>query len=141
MLYKIFPFKLHKWITLLGGFLIQLSIGSFLTFGNIVPYVTSYLREIVHLDIRYSNSVWIATAYYFSFSISILLSGLINSNLKLNTRISILVGSGLLSLGALLTYITIQKSFYLVVLSYGVLFGIGSGLAYSGPLSLAIKVS
>ncbi|RNA25051.1 oxalate:formate antiporter-like isoform X1 [Brachionus plicatilis] len=139
MLYKLFPIKFHKWTTLLGGFLIQLSIGSFLTFGNMVPYITSYLRESVHINIRYSNSVWIATAYNFAFSISILLSGLITSYLKLNTKLSILLGSALLSLSTILTHFTIQKSFFLVVLTYGILFGIGSGFAYSGPISLAIK--
>lgn len=140
MLFKLFSTRIQKWTTLLGGFLIQLSIGSFLTFGNMIPYVTSYLRESVHLNIRYSNSVWIATAYNFAFSISILLSGLVTSYLKLTTRLSILIGSVLLSLSILLTYLTIQKSFFMVILTYGILFGIGSGFAYSGPISLAIKV-
>ena len=31
-------------LALLGGFLIQLSLGSFYSFGNMMTYLTSYMR-------------------------------------------------------------------------------------------------
>ena len=33
--------------------------GCYYTFGNINPYLTSYLRDYTKQDVRYSNSIWI----------------------------------------------------------------------------------
>ncbi len=44
------------------------------------------------------------------------------------------------SLGIALTYFTIKSSFTLTFLTYGVLNGIGAGMAYLPPLSIAMKV-
>ncbi|RNA25059.1 oxalate:formate antiporter-like isoform X1 [Brachionus plicatilis] len=139
MIDRLIPEKYKKWSTLLGGFLLQLSIGSFLTFGNLVPYITSYLRINDNLDVRYSETIWIATSYNFAFSLSNLLSGLINTHFNLSPKILILVGTVISTIGVCCTYFSIQKSLYLVILTYGIIFGIGSGLAYVGPLTIAMK--
>ena len=84
---NIIPLQAQKWSTLLGGFLIHVSLGSFYTFGNMSsyifiyiyisaefyrkmlififfafiqllgPYLTSYLREYVGINIRYSGII------------------------------------------------------------------------------------
>jgi hypothetical protein len=38
-------------LALLGGFLIQLSLGSFYSFGNMMTYLTSYMRYVYFLVI------------------------------------------------------------------------------------------
>ncbi|CAF0937012.1 unnamed protein product [Brachionus calyciflorus] len=139
MIYKLIPDKYRKWSTLLGGFLIHLSIGSILTFGNMIPYITSYLRVYGKHNIRYSQTIWIATAYNFAFALSSLFSGVLVSHLNFKIKFNILIGIVLSTLGTCLTYLTIQYSFLLTVLTYGILFGIGSGFSYVGPLSIAMK--
>ncbi|CAF0937021.1 unnamed protein product [Brachionus calyciflorus] len=136
---KIIPYKYKKWTTLMGGFLIHLSLGSYYTFGNISQYLTSYLREYDFLDVRYSKSTLILTAWGLSFSISSIISGLLNSTLKINLKITILIGCIIMNLGVVLTYYTIKMSFFLTLITYGILFGIGCGFAYLGPLSMAMK--
>ena len=39
-----------------------------------------------------------------------------------------------------MTYFTIEYSFYLTVLTYGLVFGSGVGIAYSMPLSCGMRV-
>ena len=36
---RLIPKFYQRWLTLLGGFLIQFSLGSFYTLGNISPYI------------------------------------------------------------------------------------------------------
>ena len=138
---RLIPEPYKKWSTLFGGFLIQLSIGSFLTFGNMIPYITSYLRIGDNLSVRYSQTIWIATSYNFAFSLSNLLCGLINSTYDLNPKIFILLGTVISTFAVCVTYFSIQISYILVILTYGFIFGIGSGLAYVGPLTIAMKVT
>jgi hypothetical protein len=44
------------------------------------------------------------------------------------------------SAGVALTYFTIQESFELVILTYGLMFGLGVGIAYAVPLNCGHKV-
>ena len=44
-----------------------------------------------------------------------------------------------MSAGVLLTYVTIKVSFWLVLLTYGIMFGVGMGVAYTAPLAAAMK--
>ena len=39
------PDKYKKWMALLAGFLINFANSSLYTFGNMSPYIISYLRE------------------------------------------------------------------------------------------------
>lgn len=44
-----------------------------------------------------------------------------------------------MSAGVLLTYFAIKVSFWLVLLTYGIMFGVGMGVAYTAPLAAAMK--
>ena len=46
----------------------------------------------------------------------------------------------LFSLGIFLSSMAVKVSFYFTVATYGLLFGIGVGLAYAPPLACAMKV-
>ena len=88
--------NLKKWLTLFGGLLIHLSLGSFYTFGNMSPYITSYLREYDGFSLRYSDSIWIYTSMTICLSLSTVLSGLFVSEFKLNVKLSIFIGCSLM---------------------------------------------
>ncbi|RNA25052.1 oxalate:formate antiporter-like isoform X1 [Brachionus plicatilis] len=139
MLEIFIPYKYKKWSTLIGGFLIHLSLGSYYTFGNISPYLTSYLREYEGLDVRYSQATYILNSFGIFFSLSSIISGFINSKLNVNIRYNILIGCLIMNFGIGITFLTIKKSLALVLASYGVIYGIGAGCAYLGPLSMAMK--
>ena len=75
-------FNYKKWSTLLGGVIIHLSLGSFYTFGNFSPYLTSYLREMTGSNVRYSTSNWILTSLSVSLSLSSALTGFFCSKFR-----------------------------------------------------------
>lgn len=81
-----------KWTTLIGGILIHLSLGSFYTFGNFTPYLTSYLREITGVDTTYTNTNWIYSTIAISMALSSVFVGLFISKFRPNLKITILIG-------------------------------------------------
>ena len=58
---------------------------------------------------------------------------------RIGPRLSTLIGGWLMSIGVLLSYFTIKVSFWLLLLTYGLVFGLGVGIAYVGPLSCAMR--
>lgn len=44
------------------------------------------------------------------------------------------------SLGTFLSALTVKVSYYLFLLTYGFMFGVGVGIAYAPPLTVAMKV-
>ena len=58
---------------------------------------------------------------------------------KIGPRLSTLIGGWLMSTGVLLSYFSIKVSFWLLLLTYGLVFGLGVGIAYVGPLSCAMR--
>jgi len=132
--------KYKKWSTLIGGILIHLSLGSFYTFGNLSPYLTSYLREITGSSVRYSNSNWIYSSVSICISISSVLTGLFISRFRPKLKLVIFIGCICMSAGVALTYFAVKNSFLLTLLTYGCINGIGTGISYLAPLEISMKV-
>ena len=81
-----------KWTTLIGSVLIHITLGSLVTFGNLSPYLTSYLREQTGSSIRYSNVIWIFAANSILFGVTSILIGIIIAKFKLNLKLIIFIG-------------------------------------------------
>ena len=81
-----------KWTTLVGGLIIHFSLGSYYTFGNFSPYLTSYLREIKGSDVRYSSSNWILTSLSMSISVASVLIGFFCSRFRPKLILVIFIG-------------------------------------------------
>ncbi|CAG2100011.1 unnamed protein product [Medioppia subpectinata] len=71
-------------------------------------YITSYLRMNGEKELTYSSAIWINTAF--------------------------ITGMGIIIASTAITYFSIQWSFLLVVITYGLMPALGSGLAYAAPL-------
>ena len=124
-------------LTLCGGVLIHLTLGTLYTFGNMSPYITSYLRyKTSETSLEYSTAMWIFSVQVMGHGLLMPFSGLIHN--KIGSRWTTLTGATILSLGIFLTYFTIQKSFAAVVFTYGLLFGAAIGISYSVPISCAM---
>jgi MFS family permease len=131
--------KYKKWSTLIGGILVHLSLGSFDTFGNLSPYLTSYLREMTGSSVRYSNSNWILSTVSISMAISTVLTSLIVSRFKPGLKKVILIGCIIMNTSVALTYFTVKQSFILTLFTYSFTAGIGFGVCYLTPLEIAMK--
>ena len=125
-------------MVIVGGFLVHLSLGTIYTFGNIAPYIVSYVRNQSHPEsLHESTAPWIFAFALMGQGGAMFLGGwLVN---KIGPRVTTLIGGWIMSLGVALSYFTVRVSFWLMLLTYGLLFGIGVGIAYIGPLSSAMK--
>ncbi|XP_046562713.1 uncharacterized protein LOC124271606 isoform X2 [Haliotis rubra] len=121
--------------TIIGGFLIHLTLGTYFCFGNLNPYITSYIRD-TSVDLRYKDSEWIFAAAAFGLAGSIFIGGLLRA--RFGPRIAVLCGSCMMSSGVALTYFSIQHSFAGVIITFGLMFGLGVGTAYAAPMDSAM---
>ena len=85
--------KKRKWLTLIGCFLIHISLGSYYTFGNLTPYLTSYLRaKEKNPNITYSKTLFVITFYALGSSFSSVLLGLLLKKLNLSLKTTTIIG-------------------------------------------------
>lgn len=125
-------------LVITGGFLVHLTLGTIYTYGNIAPYIVSYIRNQSHpASLTQGATTWIFAFALMGQGGAMFLGGWMVK--KIGPRWTTLIGSWVMSLGVCLTYFTIRVSFWLVLLTYGLLFGVGVGIAYIGPLSSAMK--
>lgn len=125
-------------LVIIGGFLVHLSLGTIYTFGNIAPYIVSYIRNESHpANLQQGTTTWIFAFALIGQGGSMFLGGWMVR--RIGPRWTTLIGGWVMSLGVCLTYFTIKVSFWLVLLTYGFMFGVGVGIAYIGPLSSAMK--
>ncbi|XP_033733057.1 oxalate:formate antiporter-like isoform X2 [Pecten maximus] len=126
------------YIVIVGGILVHLSLGTVYTFGNMTPYMTSYMRKKnVSAELTYADSLWISAVATMGQGASVFIGGILQR--KLGTRLTTLLGGWISSAGVLLTYFTIKSSFGLTALTYGGLFGFGVGIAYASPMGCGMK--
>ncbi|XP_052783111.1 uncharacterized protein LOC128219342 [Mya arenaria] len=125
-------------IVIFGGFLIHLCLGSFYAFGNISPYIMSYLRNRTQETwlVNTQNS-WIMNAAAISAPIGSITGSYIERNH--GVRIAVGIGCVLFCSGVLLTYFAIQRSLYIVALTYGFITNLGTFMAYGPPVQNAAK--
>ena len=122
----------------IGGFLVHFTLGTIYTFGNMAPYIVSYIRNQSHPeDLEDATSTWIFACALMGQGGAMFFGGwLVN---KIGPRFTTLLGSWIMSAGVALSFFAIKVSFWLLLVTYGVLFGVGVGVAYIGPLTSAMK--
>lgn len=121
-----------------GGFLVHLSLGTIYTFGNMAPYIVSYIRnQSQPVNLTDTTTSWIFASALIGQGGAMFMGGwLVN---KIGPRFTTLIGGWIMSVGVAVSFFTIKVSFWLLIVSYGILFGVGVGVAYIGPLSSAMK--
>ena len=125
-------------LVLIGGFLVHLTLGTIYTFGNIAPYIVSYIHNQSHpRDLRQATTSWIFACSLMGQGGAMFVGGWLVS--KIGPRLTTLIGSAIMSTSVLVTFVLIKVSFWAVLLTYGIMYGIGVGVAYIGPLSSAMK--
>jgi len=130
---------LRGYLSLVGGFLLHLTLGTLYCFGNMNTYMTSYLRTHVkgQEHLHYSDAIWIPTLATLGQGLFMTLSGHLEE--RLGVRVTVLLGSCFMSSGVFLTYFTIQHSLLLTTITYGLMFGFGTALAYAPPMAVAMR--
>ncbi len=135
-----------KYLTILGGLVYFISLGSIGITSTATPYYMSYLRNRTDsVQARYPNTIYLLTIQMVTQAIAATISGSLMSRLKFSLKQLAFVGSLFLrqiifqvsqflslklfifyktSLGYILSYFTLKHSFALFCLTYGFLFGL-----------------
>uniref|UniRef100_A0A914VPV9 Major facilitator superfamily (MFS) profile domain-containing protein n=1 Tax=Plectus sambesii TaxID=2011161 RepID=A0A914VPV9_9BILA len=82
-------------IVITGAILIHLSLGSYHTFGNILPYMASYMKANTDVTVDIEDLVWIPTSQG-SFPFAMIVGGYLSH--RIGPRACALLGCALMRL-------------------------------------------
>ena len=124
----------HGWKTVCGGFCIHLVLGTLYLWGNVTTYVTAYLRKFSP-EVTYNDTLMV-----FAIAIGVqgsfmTIGGIIES--RLGAKYCCLLGGYILVSGIFLS--SLVTSLSQLILTNGVLFGMGVGICYSAPITAAAR--
>lgn len=115
----------------IGAVFVHITLGTFYSWGNITPYVTSYVRSQGY-DVSYGETSFVLAFASFFQGLSMFFGGKLQRRLGL--RGTALLGGAVLSFGTALSFFTVQCGLIPFMLTYSAMFGTGIGLAYTAPL-------
>ncbi|XP_036358536.1 oxalate:formate antiporter-like [Octopus sinensis] len=121
-----------------GGVITHTTFGATYSYGNFAPYIVSYMRyKKVEPDLQYNESVWIFAMVLLGQGTTGFIGGMLER--LIGPRLTTLTGSWIMSGGVLLTYFSVSHSFASCLITYGLIFGFGVGLAYPIPMGCAMR--
>ena len=136
-----------KYLVLFGLIIVQLSLGSIFSFGNLQIYMSSYLTtknarmfDDNDVKIQYKHFTYYVSWIYSFCIISQSFGHIVGAklcNIMGNAR-SVLFGCFISSTGLGLTYWGINK-LYLCMITYGIIYGFGIGASYPGTVKSALS--
>ncbi|KAG5443126.1 Oxalate:formate antiporter [Clonorchis sinensis] len=128
-------YNIQGCLAIFGGILIHFTLGHFYTIANMVPYIMGYTKARVQKDVNDGLTIWLSALALCVQGICMPIGGMIAN--KIGFRIVVGVSCIFESVGVLLTYFTIQKTFFGVIVTYALLNGVGLGLGYSVVIAVA----
>ena len=118
----------------LGGLCIHIVLGTLYCWGNITTFVTAYLRKY-DSSITYNDTLLVYATALGCQGLTMFLGGVLEKNI--GPKYTCLVGGYLIVFGTLLS--SFMTTLHGMILTEGVLFGIGLGLSYSAPISCSVR--
>nr|AKN21505.1 slc16a-10 [Schmidtea mediterranea] len=133
---KILNSKYACYVAVFGGFLVHISLGGIFTYGSMFPYILQYMNlNQTNVRVVHPTDVgWIIGMATFGRGASMSLGGFIEH--RLGASFTIVTGGFIMSFGYILTYFTISLHIIPVAVSYGLIVGIGTGIAYGVAMTI-----
>lgn len=129
-------FKTRLSLVIFGAVMIHLTIGTYHTFGNMLPYMASYMRNYTDPSLKIEHLIWIPT-FQGCFPFAMVIGGFMAK--KLGPRLAAAIGCYTMCCGVALSAWTIRHSYYGFLFTYGLMFGLGQGIAYVIAVSCVIN--
>ena len=156
-------------LSLLGCFVVHLSLGSFYSFGNLTTYLTSYMKNTTSPDITYGDFVIVPSGnfmlkcpytdillskavtisfLYHQFHRHLLVYGMSQGIILplsgyvaqfIGLKNAIITGCIIFQIATFLTYLTLQYSLVTVAITYGFLSSLGANIALIPPMTIGKK--
>lgn len=122
--------------TLIGAILLHGVIGA-TSMGNVITYMTSYMRFYVNKSANYGENIWISSIGVTAFALFTIIGGYLNRLLPYRAVISI--GLLIISLATYLNTISLNHSFGMLLLTFAFMQSAGAGLIYSNVIVVSVK--
>lgn len=129
--------EIKAWLCVFGAILINLTLGTFYSVGNIIPYVASYMRKNGNPDVTIEHGTWVTAAFLLGQGLFIIAGAHLEN--QFNNRVACIVGCTLHCISTFLTMWAININFLAVVIIYGLGSGLGCGSAYMASIIAAQK--
>jgi len=141
----------QRYVTLFGAFVFNFVIGGYLAIGDFIPYMASYLTAS-QLDYNVTSCDAQAQAYYASntavcgwlltaWTIGYAGCGCVGGLLQMfwSTRNIVFLGGSFATVSFLVAYYHTSSMVVVMLCSFGMMYGIGCGLAWSPTIVCAIR--
>uniref|UniRef100_A0A0N5ABN9 MFS domain-containing protein n=1 Tax=Syphacia muris TaxID=451379 RepID=A0A0N5ABN9_9BILA len=123
-------------VVLCGAVIIHLTIGTYHTYGNMLPYIASYMTNYTDSNITLEQLVWVPN-FQGCFPFAMVIGGVLST--AFGCRVATFIGCAIMTTGVFLTYWTIKASLSAFLFTYGMMFGFGQGIAYVTAVNTAIN--
>jgi MFS family permease len=125
---KRIPSRFRPYAVVAAGVVLQFTFGITYTFGNILPYLVSYLRWKVDPSQTSGSMIWLQSLTS-GIGFAMLAGGYLER--RIGARLGAALGSVIYTGFLAVSYFSIQHSYYLLLLSFGMFASFGQGLAYN----------
>ena len=119
----------NRWIVVIGAIMIQLALGTIYSWGTLTQFVSPYVSEIEEI------TVYVFGVGLLSFAITMIFAGKLQQ--KYGPRNIAILGGILMGGGVILS--ALMTTFVGLLITYGILFGMGIGFGYVCPIAAASK--
>ncbi|MFX1469415.1 MAG: OFA family MFS transporter [Promethearchaeota archaeon] len=119
----------NRWIVVIGAILIQLALGSIYSWGTLTIFISPYLNEMKEL------TVYVFGVGLLSFAITMIFAGQLQQ--KYGPRNIAILGGVLMGGGVIIS--AFMTTFLGLLITYGIIFGMGIGFGYVCPIASASK--
>lgn len=126
----------RAWSTLIGAILLHGVIGAN-QLGNIVTYMTAYIRRYVSPEVTYSQDMWFTSMTVLAFTLFTITGGYLTRTISL--KWVLFIGVCMISVANYITAAALDVSFMAVVWTIGFLQSAGCGMIYSNVIVISIK--
>ncbi|KAI1727709.1 major facilitator superfamily domain-containing protein [Ditylenchus destructor] len=126
--------ELRPFVVIAAGITLQFTYGIVYTFGNLLPYLVSYLRWKVNPTQSQGSLIWLQSLIA-GLPCAMLTGGFVEK--KLGGRMGILMGTTLYTGFLAVSYLTIQHSFPMLLISLGLFSSFGQGVSYNCVLIIS----
>eukprot|EP00038_Savillea_parva_P014305 m.10633 g.10633 ORF g.10633 m.10633 type:complete len:548 (+) comp2766_c0_seq1:43-1686(+) len=123
-------------LVIVGGIMVHLTLGTLYCAGNLNPYVASYIHfRGAPKDFELTDMTWTSSVALMGQGTAMYFGGVLEK--RLGPSLATFIGGSTLSAGVALSYFSIKQYWTGFMLTYGLLFGVGMGLAYTSPFVAA----
>uniref|UniRef100_A0A7S2X974 Major facilitator superfamily (MFS) profile domain-containing protein n=1 Tax=Lotharella oceanica TaxID=641309 RepID=A0A7S2X974_9EUKA len=124
----------YGWVVACAGFFMHLCLGTMYCWGAFTPYITSYLRKY-NPHLTYNDTIIVFMLIPAAQTVGMPIGGTLMT--KIGPRYTALIGCWIMAFGVFVS--AFATTVFQTTLTYGIIYGLGMGMAYMCPIACGFK--